>query len=150
MFIRSALLTILCVALLNSRAQAQQPPAQDRPTGPPPLALPDVGKMMKATNDLRKASESLVEVMRILEKITPVVAQASVATSHEMAMMSDGFDPFGFKASYRAIHDQNKIIQEQNDVIRQLQQAEIVRLKMELKQARKQRAQQKDKAQVIK
>src|SRR5690606_16246478 len=121
---RSLLLAILCVALLNSRAQAQQPPAQDRPTGPPPLALPDVGKMMKATNDLRIASEALVQFGKSLEKITPVVAQASVATSHEMAMMSDGFDPFGFKTSYRAIHEQNKIIQEQNEIIRQLQQAE--------------------------
>ena len=122
----------ICGVLIffNTKVLAQIPPAAD--SAPRPVAAPDAGSMIQAASDLRKASEALVQFGAILERIAPMVADATVATSHEMAAMSEGFDPFGFKTSYQVIHEQNRMIQEQNAIIRELQQREIERLEREL------------------
>lgn len=125
--------SILCaVLLLTGHAQAQD----KLPAGSPRAAAPDTGSMIQAASDLRRASESLVQFGAMLEKLVPIMAEASVATSHEMAAMSEGFDPFGFKTSYQVIHEQNKMLQEQNELIRQLQQREIERLEREVERLR--------------
>lgn len=137
MSIRFAFFTLFYATLLGSRTLGEESPAQEHSLSPAPLAVPDIANMLRATHDLRLASEALAQFGKSLEQITPKVAEATVATSREMSAMSAAFDPFGFKTSYQVISEQNKIIREQNEIIRQLQQAEIVRLKMELQKLRK-------------
>ena len=59
------------------------------------------------------------------------------ALSSALAEMSREFDPFGYKTAFRTIGEQNRIIQQQAEVIQRLQQREIEPLQRENRQLRK-------------
>lgn len=101
--------SVFVLSIAQVRAQDQP----EREKAPTPAIAPDARNMIQAASDLRKASEALVQITSLLEKMIPIVAQAAVDASHELATMSNNFDPFGYKTSYRVIHEQNKIILEQ-------------------------------------
>ena len=87
-----------------------------------------INDMLQIVGDLRKSSESLERFGASFSQVSSVAADAANTTSQNMAEMSEGFDPFGFKTAFETIQQQNAIIQEQSKLIQNLQQKEIDRL----------------------
>ena len=73
-----------------------------------------------------------------LEGISSTIAKGMAESSKHHAEMSEGFDPFGFKTAFKAMHEQNEAIQA-------VQQAEIERLTKECKRLKRELRQLKKK-----
>jgi hypothetical protein len=92
--------------------------------------MSSVGDMVKAAADFRKAAEALERFGGMLKGIVPTISKGLEVSSSNHAVMSDSFDPFGFKTAFKTIREQGRTIQ-------RLQKAEIRRLKKELREFRK-------------
>ncbi len=88
------------------------------------------GDMVKAADDFRKAAEALERFGGMLERIVSTLSEGLVESSRNNAVMSDSFDPFGFKTAFKTIREQGQTIQ-------RLQKAEIRRLRKECREMKK-------------
>jgi hypothetical protein len=95
------------------------------------------GDVVRAADDFRKGSEALDRFGASLARIDSHIAAAAVNVSENLAAMSTGFDPFGFKTAFQTIQRQNEIVREQSATIQKLQQQEIKRLRKELKRSKR-------------
>ena len=124
---------LICFSLgiraLSAQEETEQPANSAAPSGL--SGLLDVGKMAQAASDLRKAGEAFEKFGISLDGISGKLAAA-------LATMSSEFDPFGYKTAFRTIGQQTEIIQQQNEIIRELQEREIERLRNENKSLKKQ------------
>lgn len=89
-----------------------------------------VGDMLQAAGDFRKATEALERFGGMLQGIVSTLSKGLEESSRNHAVMSDSFDPFGFKTAF-------KTIQEQGQTIQKLQKAEIRRLRKESREMKK-------------
>jgi len=92
--------------------------------------MSSVGDMVKAAGDFRKAAEALERFGGMLKGIVSTLSEGLEKSSRNHAVMSDSFDPFGFKTAFKTIREQGRTIQ-------RLQKAEIRRLRKEIKESRK-------------
>jgi hypothetical protein len=92
--------------------------------------MSSVGDMVKAAADFRKAAEALERFGGMLKEIVPTISKGLEESSRNHAVMSDSFDPFGFKTAFKTIREQGRTIQ-------RLQKAEIRRLRKECRKIRK-------------
>ncbi|MCD6395195.1 MAG: hypothetical protein J7M40_17050 [Planctomycetes bacterium] len=97
------------------------------------FGMSGVGDMVQAASDFRKATEALERFGGMLEGIISTLSKGLAESSSNHAVMSDSFDPFGFKTAF-------KTIREQGQTIERLQKAEIRRLKKECRQMKKKRS----------
>lgn len=124
------LIFVLFVANLAFAAEPPKKPAE-RAASPGTNDSFGIGEMAQAAADLRKAGESFERVGKSLGRIAETIAQS-------LATMSSEFDPFGYKTAFRTVGQQTQIIQQQSELIRELQQREIDRLRSENKTLKKQ------------
>ncbi len=92
--------------------------------------MSSVGDMVQAAGDFRKAAEALERFGGMLEGIVANLSEALEESSRNHAVMSDSFDPFGFKTAFKTIREQGQTIQ-------RLQKAEIRRLRKECREIKK-------------
>ncbi len=90
------------------------------------------GDLVQAANDFRRAAEALERFGGMLEGIVSTLSEGLVESSGNHAVMSDSFDPFGFKTAFKTIREQGRAIQ-------RLQKAEIRRLRKECSKMKKRR-----------
>lgn len=114
--------------LLSIPAQAQQSPAGgDAPAKSP---LSQLGEMSQTASHLHQAAEALHRSSEIWAGVVE-----SLATS--LATASSEFDPFGFKTAFRTVHHQSEMLLEQRQIIDDLHQREIKRLRRENQRLKK-------------
>ena len=89
-----------------------------------------VGDMVQAAGDFRKAAEALERFGGMLKGIVSTLSEGLEESSRNHAVMSDSFDPFGFKMAFKTIREQGQTIQ-------RLQKAEIRRLRKECREMKK-------------
>jgi hypothetical protein len=89
-----------------------------------------VGDMVQAAGDFRKAAEALERFGGMLKGIVSTLSEGLEESSRNHAVMSDSFDPFGFKTAFKTIREQGQTIQ-------RLQKAEIRRLRKECREMKK-------------
>ena len=128
-FSAALILIPLGLRALSAQEETEQPANSAAPSGL--SGRLDVGKMAQAASDLRKAAEAFEKFGSSLDGISGKMAAA-------LATMSSEFDPFGYKTAFRTIGQQTEIIQQQNEIIRELQEREIERLRNENKSLKKQ------------
>lgn len=119
---------VLVVTLyISSTAFGQTEPAKPQTTEPkaPASDLFGLEGAAKAAGDLRQAGDSFDRVANVLKDLVPPVMDS-------LAEMSRGFDPFGYKAAFQTIAQQNETIQRQQETIQELLRADIARLQREL------------------
>ena len=92
--------------------------------------MSSVGDMVKAAGDFRKAAEALERFGGMLKGIVSTLSEGLEKSSRNHAVMSDSFDPFGFKTAFKTIREQGLTIQ-------RLQKAEIRRLRKECRENKK-------------
>ena len=95
------------------------------------------GDMVQAAGEFRKAAEALERVGGMLEGIISTLSESMVESSRNLAVMSDSFDPFGFKTAFKTIREQGQTIQ-------RLQKAEIRRLKKECRRMKNKKEDRRD------
>ncbi len=83
-----------------------------------------VGEIAKAAADLRAATESVEKILDRPDGIVAVIAES-------LATMSSEFDPFGYKTAFRTVAQQSEMLQSQRDIIHELQERELERLRNE-------------------
>jgi hypothetical protein len=110
---------------MASAQEPKKPPASSAPSD-----LFRVGDMAQAASDLRKAGEAFERFGNSLDGIAGKVSES-------LATMSSEFDPFGYKTAFRTIGQQMVVIQQQNEIIRELQEQETKRLRNENKSLKK-------------
>ncbi len=93
----------------------------------------NIDDIVLIATELRKASDSMKSFGESLNEISVVTAEAAGTTSKHLAAIGGEFDPFGFKAAFETIQKQNAIIQAQSQMIIELQQRKIRRLRKENK-----------------
>ncbi len=133
------LLIVAGIALMGNAVLAQAP-QKDTPASTPKAKVIDVfgaGDLVKAAADFRKAVETFERLKGTLEAVTSKIAEATVNSSRNLAIMSRAFDPFGFKAAFVSIREQGRAIQTLQNKIETLQKAEIKRLKKESRRLKK-------------
>jgi len=89
-----------------------------------------VRDMVQAAGDFRKATEALERFGGMLKGIISTLSEGLGESSRNHAVMSDSFDPFGFKMAFKTIREQGQTIQ-------RLQKAEIRRLRKECRKMKK-------------
>jgi hypothetical protein len=105
------------------REPASAPAPSTKPAAsPPPAADLSMGGWIESARDLRLAAEAG-------EGIAREVSGAVEASTFHLSEMSRQFDPFGFKAAFTTIQQQNETIQRQQATIQRLLEAEIARLR---------------------
>lgn len=114
----------LFIVLIVGNVLAAQEPAEDRVAERKPNDLFGIGNMAQAAADLRQAGEAF-------ERFADAAGGIGETIAASMATMSSEFDPFGYKTAFRTIGQQTQIIQQQSQMIRELQQREIERLRDE-------------------
>jgi len=126
-------LAICLVLLPTATVRTQEPPKVRKPSSSGGKLLDLVGArdMVRAAEALREASQGFERFGKSLESVSNSVAEATVAVSENLAAMSRDFDPFGFKAAFSTIREQQRAIHELQAAIFELQQAEIGRLREE-------------------
>ncbi len=126
------LVGIALIMFLSYAASAQgvsEKVSSDGPEGKV-FNMSSVGDMVKAAGDFRKAAEALERFGAMLTGIVSTLSEGLEVTSRNHAVMSDSFDPFGFKTAFKTIREQSQTIQ-------RLQKAEIRRLRKECREIRK-------------
>ena len=116
----------------SSEGPSKQPDLSHALMTPPPFNTYSINDLLKITGNLRDAAAS---AERSVEGLKEIAAEASTSVekiSHSMSQISSEFDPFGFKEGYRTVQLQTRILQRQSQVINELQQAEIERLKRQI------------------
>ena len=89
-----------------------------------------VRDMVRAAGDFRRATEALERFGTTLKGIASTLSEGLVESSRNHAVMSDSFDPFGFKMAFKTIREQGQTIQ-------RLQKAEIRRLRRQCREMKK-------------
>jgi hypothetical protein len=92
----------------------------------------------EAARELRLAAEAAESLAATAERVIAQCADAAVQTSANLAAMSAGFDPLGYKAAFATIQRQTELLAQQQTLIQQLQEAEAKRLRGELQRLRRQ------------
>lgn len=123
---------IFVLFVVNSAAVAEPPkkPAK-RAASSGTHDLLRIGEMAQTAADLRKAAEAF-------ERLGNSIGSIVETTAKSLAAMSSEFDPFGYKTAFRTVGQQTQIIQQQSEMIRELQEREIKRLRSENNILRKQ------------
>jgi hypothetical protein len=88
------------------------------------------GDMVQAAGDFRRAAEALERFGGMLKGIVSTLSKGLEESSSNHAVMSDSFDPFGFKMAFKTIREQGQTIQ-------RLQKAEIRRLRKRCREMEK-------------
>ncbi len=94
------------------------------------LDMSGVRDMVQAAGDFRKAAEALERFGGMLKRIVSTLSEGLAESSRNHAVMSDSFDPFGFKMAFKTIREQGQTIQ-------RLQKVEIRRLREECREMKK-------------
>ncbi len=126
------LVSIAVIMFLSNAASAQgasEEVSSDGSAGKV-FNMSGVGDMVQAAGDFRKATEALERFGGMLEGIISILSKSLAESSRNHAVMSDSFDPFGFKTAFKTIREQGQTIQ-------RLQKAEIRRLRKECRQQKK-------------
>ncbi len=63
---------------------------------------------MQAASDFRKATEALERFGGMLKGIVSTLSEGLAESSRNHAVMSDSFDPFGFKTAFKIIREQGR------------------------------------------
>lgn len=126
------LISIAVIVFLSNAALAQRASEEVSSDGSAGkvFSMSGVGDMVQAAGDFRKAAEALERFARMLEGIVSTLSKGLAESSRNHAVMSDSFDPFGFKMAFETIREQGQTIQ-------RLQKAEIRRLRKECRQMKK-------------
>src|SRR6056297_3665320 len=130
------LLSVAVMGTSGSHGQETQiaaPPVTDGKGSSLSSAL-SLGDMLQSATELRQAAESLERFGDSMVKVSAVAERSVVSGSENLAAIGGEFDPFGFKTAFQTIQQQNEIIQAQHQMIIELQQQEIRRLRQQLKQ----------------
>jgi hypothetical protein len=116
------------MALLANLAAAEVPPKASaaRDSKANLVDLLGARDIATAASDLRKSAEAFERLGELLKLIAPEITKGMVEGSRNLAEMSRGFDPFGYKEAFATIREQSRTIQA-------LQKAEIERLRAERK-----------------
>ena len=129
------LLLMLCAfgPFMLSHLVYAQAPQEDSPQGGSqtnPIDLFRAGELVQAAGDLQKAGESFERFGKSLEKTIGILSRGMTESSENLAKVSDGFDPLGLKEAFETI-------QQQNQTIKDLHEAELKRLVKENSMLRK-------------
>lgn len=92
----------------------------------------------EAARELRLAAEAAERLAVTAERLIGQCADAAVQASANLAAMSTGFDPLGYKAAFATVQRQTELLAQQQALIQQLQEAEAKRLRGELQRLRRQ------------
>ncbi|MGB2807160.1 MAG: hypothetical protein WBC22_05445 [Sedimentisphaerales bacterium] len=126
------LVSIALIMFLSYAASAQGVSEKVSPDGSAGKVfnMSGVGDMVQAAGDFRKAAEALERFGGMLKGIVSTLSEGLEESSRNHAVMSDSFDPFGFKTAFKTIREQGLTIQ-------RLQKAEIRRLRKECREMKK-------------
>ncbi len=129
---RHWLVSIAVIMFLSNATSAQGAPEEVLSDGSAEkvFSVFGAGDMAQAAGDFRKAAEVLERFGVMLKGIASTLSEGLLASSKNHAVMSDSFDPFGFKTAF-------KTIREQGQTIVRLQEAEIRRLRRECRKMKK-------------
>lgn len=122
--------TLAAIAVVSSPVLAAESSAPKEVRKPSLMSLLGGNDVVEAAKDLRVAAETFERVIPSLERITSNLAEAFVVTSTSGAKMSEGFDPFGYKAAFQTI-------QQQQATVRSLHEAEVGRLERECRELKR-------------
>lgn len=120
---------VVALSLVPNMVSADDPPKE-----PAKSSTNDpfgIGGMAQAASDMRQAGEAFERFGKSLGGIAGTIAEA-------LATMSSEFDPFGYKTGFRTIGRQTEIIQEKDELIRELLEREVERLKIDNENLREQ------------
>ena len=125
-------LTADSVEKQNSKDQS---PVETSPAASPfSMSLGNAGVLFQSAADLRAASESLAQFGESLQKVSENISGTSEAVAEHLAKMSSGFDPLGLQNAFKTVQLQSEVIRVQQELIVELQQKEIQRLRRENRQ----------------
>lgn len=136
------LILLLCAvgaSLFTNLALAQTPPKDVPSSGSQPkhIAPLGTGDMVQAAANLRKASESFERFGNSLERITATLTKGLIESSENLAIMSSGFDPLGLKQAFATIQQQNQTIQNLHEAETERLRKESAKLKKKLARLKK-------------